>query len=237
MISLLSLDDASIIKRVIEPRYLILPEGDPSHEEDIKGVISCSVMDNLEGVGVVLEIPQVMLKSELRGGKMQLAIIRNIFNAIYKRDWADRGFFKGFWYMLIHGMPLDAATQSLRVIRDFLMAKDVSILRVIRGQELTYEQKLIINAASKGKADSRGMEYNAYKGRIALVEEEENIVLRKPILRFLLKKRRQQEDAKIKQLVKEAIENNGRIHLVGNGTIGANLKTVWDLFWIKIFRR
>ncbi|OGC34390.1 hypothetical protein A3J90_02620 [candidate division WOR-1 bacterium RIFOXYC2_FULL_37_10] len=209
-------------------------EGDPPNETNLKGVISCTVSD-IDGVPTpVFKIPEAMIKKEGRRKRMQLAVINEIAVRIYRKIRSDMGPLKGFWHMLTRGMPVYVTTQSLRALKDMLRLSNVSLLRVVRGQQLTQEQRLIINAGSKGKADDRGIEQKAYGGRIAIDEEEKGVVLRKPILGVLFKKQRRKEEQEIKRIMKEELNENGRIHLVGSYTIFVRWAVSFVLFFGKL---
>jgi hypothetical protein len=125
--------------------------------------------------------------------------------------------------------------------------KDLSLLRVVRGKELSGEQKKIIGVGSQGRADERGIEPDAYGGRIAISEEENGMALRKPFWLFNLPvlrlffgrylKRIKRENEAIKHLFAEELGEKGRMHLVGYFTIGVALKVGLELALTRFFRR
>jgi hypothetical protein len=156
------------------------------------------------------------------------------------------GFIKGFFHMLTRGLPIYATTQSYRVICDMLRSKDLSVLRIARGKELSDEQKKIIRVGSQGKADERGVERDAYGGRIAIDEEEKGIVVRRPhlilnlpVIRSIFRgyhERIRKENAEIQRLLNEELGERGRLHLVGYVTIGVALKVRIELLLAGLLR-
>lgn len=241
LIRLLSLEDEKMIERVITCRYLVLIEGDQYAEEDLKGIVSGTVLDiNDGGPGVVFRVPEAMIKREARGRKLQVAVSNEMVQRVFRKTWAEKGLFRGFFHMLTKGIPFYATTQSLRVVVDLMRLKDISILRTIRGIPLAAEQKKIIATASQGKADEKGVEKNAYGGRIAIDREEKGMVLRRPLfifdwpvigslLRFVCSnyiKKLAEEDEAIKCFMARELGVAGRLHIVGNYTLGVAFK-VW----------
>jgi len=235
LIHALSLEDGMMLERLIYSRYLALIEGDEGREGDLKGVISGTVLDmNEVRGGIVFRIPEAMIRKEGRGRKLEVAVSYILSMRVVRKLWAEMGLIKGFFHMLTNGVPFYATTQSLRVIKDMLRLKNLSLLRIAQGKALTEEQRKIVELGSNGKADASGIERNAYVGRIAIDEEEKDVVLRKPSF-FGNKKSR--EDKELKRIFKEEIGKNGRVHLVGYLTIGVALKVGLELLWTSLFRK
>ncbi len=247
LVKILSLEDEKMYERVIYTRYLALVEGDAPNEDELKGVVSGTVLDiNSGGPGVVFKVPEAMIKRFARGRKLQVALTYEMVLRVFRKRWAEMGFIKGFFHMFRKGIPFYATTQSLRVVKDMLRLKDLSVLRVARGKELSADQRKVIDVGSKGKADERGIELEAYGGRVAIDEEEKGIVLRKPFFFFRLPLIRwlfhpylnkvEKENQKIKNLFAKDLGINGRIHLVGFFTIGVAIKVGLELAWNTLSR-
>jgi hypothetical protein len=246
LIKMLSLEDEKMLERVIYVRYLALIEGNSPNEHDLKGIVSGTVLNiNDEKPLSIFKVPEAMIRRMGRGKKMEVALTSEMAKKVYRKEWIDKGFIKGFWYMLFKGLPFYATTQSLRVCKDMMRLKNLSIIRLAKGKELFDEQKRVIKTLSQGKADERGIEFNTYGGRITIDEEEKRIIFKKPfiffnlpIIRRIFKRyieKIKKEDEKIKQLVKEAGEK-GRIHLIGYFTLGVALKIGLELFLASLFR-
>lgn len=157
---------------------------------------------------------------------MEVAISYELVLRVFRKRWAEMGFIKGFFHMLFKGIPFYATTQSRRVVRDMLRLKDLSLSRIVRGRALTAEQEKIIMVASQGKADERGIELDAYGGRVAIDEEEREIRLC----------RNEKEDREMKRLLTVELGAKGRIHLVGHFTIGVALKVGLEFLLDRIRR-
>jgi hypothetical protein len=242
LIKILSLQDERMYERVIYTRYLALVEGDAPNEHELKGIVSGTVLDiNSGGPGVVFRVPEAMIKRFARGRKLQVALTYEMVLRVFRKRWAEMGFIKGFIHMLRKGIPFYATTQSLRVVKDMLRLKDLSVLRIARGEELSEDQRKIINIGSRGKADERGIELEAYGGRVAIDEEEKGIVLHKPFFFFRLPlirwlfhpylNRVEKENQRIKDIFAKDLGINGRIHLIGFFTIGVAIKVGLELAW------
>jgi len=245
---MLSLEDKKMLERVVYCRYLALIEGDAPFEHKLKGLFSGTVMYvNDEGPGLVFKVPEAMIKKEARGKKLQVALSYNLVLRVFRKEWAERGFIRGFFHMVFKGLPFYATTQSLRVVRDMMRLKDLSVLRVVRGQGLTRGQRLVIQVGSEGKADAAGIERGAYGGRIAIDEEEKGITLRQPpwfcqlpVLSFIFRpylRRLKREDERIKELFRQELGENGRFHIIGNFTIGVACKVGLELALHRLTRR
>ena len=134
-----------------------------------------------------------------------------------------------------------------RVAKDLLRLKDTTFLRTIQGKKLSAEQRAIIKAGSKRKADERGVELNAYGGRIAIDEEEKDVDLLKPnwflslpLVRLIFKnyhKKIADENARIKKFFKDELGVNGRLHIVGYFTLGVAFKVGLELASTKFSRK
>jgi hypothetical protein len=258
LIAALSLEEDKMRERVIYARYLALIEGDAPNQHILKGIVSGTVLDiNDGGPGVVFKVPEAMITKGARGRKLEVALSYEMVLRVFRKRWAEVGFVKGFFRMLSRGIPFYATTQSLRVAKDMSRLKDLSLLRIVRGRELSAEQKKIIDVGSGGKADERGVESNAYGGRIAISEEEKAVILRKPfwvfnlpiirpffenfpIISLLFKKylgKIEKENERIRRLFAEELGEKGRIHLVGYFTIGVALKVGLELAVTRFLRR
>jgi hypothetical protein len=198
----------------------------------------------------VFRVPEAMIQRIARGRKLEVALSYEMVLRVFRKRWAEMGFIKGFFHMLFKGIPFYATTQSLRVAKDMMRLKDLSLLRIVRGKELSPEQRIVIDAGSEGKADHLGIEAGAYGGRIAIDEEEKGISLRRPFwlfdlfgLRLLFRrylKKIERENQEIRRLFTEALGEKGRIHLVGHFTIGVAMKVGMELAFssfLKRFRR
>ena len=246
LIRALSLESEKMYERVIYTRYLALVEGESPNEHNLLGVVSGNVLDLNGRIGPVFKVPEAMISKAARGRKLEVAISYEMGTRTIRKRWAELGLFKGFFHMLFTGIPFYATTQSLRVAKDMLRLKDLSLLRIVRGKELSEVQKIVIERGSSGKADRRGVEPDAYGGRIAIDEEEKGIVLRKPIWLTTLPVIRTffagylrniaEENEMIIRFFKQEIGKRGRVHLVGHFTIGVALKVWLELtlgHWFK----
>ncbi|MCU0640735.1 MAG: hypothetical protein MUC35_01460 [Candidatus Margulisbacteria bacterium] len=227
LIKALSLDDRGTLERTIHPDYIALLEGNTGHEEDLLGLISFDLME-LKSAGrdiSVLKVPGSMIKKEARGHKTQVALTLEIGRRQLLKYWFDKGLFKGFGRALTHGIPIYATTQSKRVLKDMLRLADLSIKRTAAGDELTGEHRDVIREASGGKADKRGLETDAYGGRIAIDEEERGVVV-------FGGKREEALDRLLAEL-----GPNGRLHVVGYLNLWVGLKVTVELFFSRLFGR
>jgi len=248
LINELSLEDEKMLERVVYARYLALVEGGRGNSTDVRGVISGTVLDiNHGGPGVVFKVPEAMVRKDARGRNLQTALAYEMVKRVFRKRWAELGLVKGFWRMLTKGIPFYATTQSLVVMKDMLRLNDLSVLRVIRGEKLSPDQQKIIEVASNGDADGRGVEANAYGGRVAIDEEEAGITLRRPswplhwpVLRTIFGKhleRLKREDQAIKDFFARELGANGRLHIVGFFTLGVALRVGLKLALTRFRRR
>lgn len=222
LIETLSLQDKKMKERVIYSRYTALIEGPTRQEHDLLGVVSFSIVEVKQKNGRVLnvlKVPEAMIRKGARGKKMQVALTLEIGRRVLYSYWFANGFWKGLWLALTHGIPIYATSQSLRVFRDMSRLARFSALRTVEGKELTDEQKEIIRVGSEGKADTDGIEPNAYGGPVAISEEEAQI-------RVWGKKK----DATLRKMLAERVGENGRVHLIGYLTLWVGIKTMLELF-------
>ncbi|HTY12668.1 MAG TPA: hypothetical protein VMD02_00610, partial [Candidatus Omnitrophota bacterium] len=246
----LSLEDERMKERAIYARYLAVVEGERPNEHNIRGVMAGNVYDLNGGVGMVFKVPEAMIHPSARGHKLQVALSFEMISRVVKKRWADMGLWNGFFYMLFKGVPFYATTQSLRVVKDMMRLKDLSIIRVVKDRPLSAIQRKVIEFGSGGTADGRGVQLNAYGGRIAIDEEEKGIVLRKPawittlpVVRWLFTAYHRQierENEAIVRFFKNELGKRGRMHLVGHFTIGVALKVWFELTigsWFRHFTR
>jgi hypothetical protein len=208
MIRSLALDDDQLRERVIDTDYLYLIEG-ASVREDLGGMVSGKIL-SVDGVDHVFKMTTAMIRSEARGRKIPLALSYQMLLMTARNILRSNGVLRGLFQLVFRGIPFYATTQSLRVVKDMMLLKDLSLLRTVRGDALTDEQKRIFAAGARGQIDlETGIEKEAYGGRIAIDREEDKILL-------------QREDQSIRAFM-AGIGDRDRLHLTGNVTLGVVL--------------
>lgn len=248
MIQSLSLEDEMMIDRVVNADFVFLVEGD-KEPIDLLGVLTGKILD-VPKVGKVLKFSEAMVRKEARGRKLEVVLGSMMALNGLKRVLADSGWIRGIRAMLFHGLPFYATTQSLRVIRDMMRLSDLSLLRVIHGKGLSPSQQRIVDFSSPGKdIDLKtGVETNAYGGRIAVTEEEEDVVVRRssPVVDLpgfgalfaSYVQRIKSDDRALKALMKKEVGERDRVHVIGNFSLWTALGIMFEkqlLFLMKRF--